>query len=106
MKDMKKILITIAATAALTSLCWYIPTRLYRGAQELWLISSVKVPVSKALAEIDTDLQRGDTATATTKLQILQTEWERFDIEGKILGPGVGDIMVKFSHIPAPKENQ
>ena len=103
---MKKILIAIAITAAVTSLCWHITEGMRIGIERLWLMSAVKAPGLMALEEIDTDLQRGNVAVATAKLQILIAEWRRFREENTLSGAGIGNIMVEFSHIPAPEEEK
>ena len=97
---MKRIIIAIAVAVAITSLCWSIATGMRRGVEKLWLISAVKAPGRMALDEISTDLQRGDVATATTKLQILRSEWDRFEKEDGLSGAGIGNIMVEFSRAP------
>ena len=101
---MKRIIIAIAVAAAITSLCWSIATGLRRGVEKLWLISAIKAPGRMALGEIATDLQRGDVATATVKLQILRSEWDRFEKEDGFSGAGIGNIMVEFSPPPAQVE--
>ena len=97
---MKKIIAIIALTAVITSLCWYIATSMRRSIEELWLISAVKAPGRMALQEMATDLQRGDVAAATAKLQILRSEWDRFEKDDGLSGVGIGNIMVDFSRVP------
>ncbi len=70
------------------------------------MISAVKAPGRMALDEIVTELQRGDVASATTKLQILKSEWDRFEKEDGLSGVGIGNIMVEFSRTPAPEKEQ
>ena len=77
-----------------------------RSVEKLWLISAVKAPGRMALDEIVTELQRGDVASATTKLQILKSEWDRFEKEDELSGVGIGNIMVEFSRTPVPEKEQ
>ena len=102
-KEMKKkILITIAITAAVTSLCWHISNGLRDAYNRVWLISAVKAPGRMALDEIASDLTHSNITAATAKLQILRTEWRRFEAEDGI-DAGIGNIMVDFSRLP-PQE--
>jgi hypothetical protein len=103
---MKKTIAIIAITAAITSICWSIATGMRFGVEKLWLISAVKAPGRMALDEIVTDLQRGDVAAATTKLQILRSEWDRFEKEDGPSGAGIGNIMLQFSRATAPETEQ
>ena len=105
-REMKRIIIAIAVAVAITSLCWSIATGMRRSVEKLWLISAVKAPGRMALDEIVTELQRGDVASATTKLQILKSEWDRFEKEDGLSGVGIGNIMVEFSRTPAPEKEQ
>lgn len=102
---MKKMLITIAITSAITSQCWYIAMGMRVAYDQTWLISAVKAPGRVALEEIETDLRHGNIADASKKLQILKAEWKRFE-ESDGIGSGIGNIMVEFTNAPVPEEEQ
>ena len=101
---MKRTIAIIAITTAITSLCWSIVTGARRGVEELWLISAVKAPGRMALDKIAADLQHGNIDAASTKLQILRSEWERFEKEVGPSGAGIGNVMVEFSRPRAQAE--
>jgi hypothetical protein len=96
MKTVVAVIITALAT-------WFI-TQLGHGVQEVagrkWMISSVKVPGSMAIREIQEDIQAGRYDLAKAKLDAFQKTWQRFSSgPDSRTGAGIGDIMTTFSTI-------
>ncbi len=105
---MNRTFITIVLTALVTSACWYVATELRHSIQRVWLISSVKAPGSRALAEIEADLLAGRSDAAKAKLAALRKQWDVFDSEPEFTGPAIGNIATDFQQIgsapDAPKQ--
>jgi hypothetical protein len=97
---MKKTILTIVATAVLTWFVCGVIEGLHRGVAGLWLISAIKVPGNKAIADIQTDMNEGRYELARAKLQVFRETWQRFDRgPDSCDGKGIGDVMVAFSKI-------
>jgi hypothetical protein len=96
---MKRTLLTILITAAVTSGCWYVVTEIRRGVEWLWLESSVVAPGRMALDALQADLNAGHTAAAGAKLGVLRQQWDALEDERGFNGQGVGNIMGAFSKL-------
>ena len=97
---MKKILVAILITVIATSICWHMLTATRRAVDKMWLMSAVKAPGGMALEEINTDLAQGRHEAAKAKLELLRSQWSRFESEKDFRGEGIGNIMVEFSRLP------
>jgi len=97
---MKKTLVTILMTAIVTSICWHVVTTVRRTVDAVWLESAVKAPGRMAFDEILDDLAAGRHEAARRKLDVLRTQWRRFEAEDDFRGEGIGRILVKFSRLP------
>lgn len=98
--NMKKMILTIFVTGLLTWTALSVAHSVREGVERLWLVSAIKVPGKKAIAEIQTDMNAGRYDLAKAKLQALMDTWERFDNgPDSFSGRGIGDIMTTFSRI-------
>ena len=96
---MKRTLLTILITAAVTSGCWYVVSEIRRGVEWLWLESSVAAPGRMALDVLQADLNAGHNAAAVAKLEALRRQWAAFEDERGFNGHGIGNIMVAFAKL-------
>ena len=96
---MKKTIITISIAVILTIISCEILYAIKKGRDKLWLISSVKEPMKRALLDIDNDINENRIISAKKKIKILKEEWNRFNKEPGFTSKGLGDIMVKINKI-------
>lgn len=104
---MKKTTLTILVTAVVTWFVFSLVHAVRTGAERLWLISAIKAPGKMAIAEIQMDMREKRYGLANAKLQVLRDTWQEFE-QGpdSFHGPGIGDIMVRFSRIENSETNQ
>ena len=97
---MKKTLVTIIVTAIVTSIFWHVVTSVRRAVDAMWLESAVKAPGRMAFDEILDDLAAGRHEAARAKLDVLRTQWRRFESEDDFRGEGIGNILLEFPGLP------
>jgi hypothetical protein len=97
---MKKTFLVTIVTALLTWITFSVFQSLHKGVERLWLVSAIKVPGNKAIADIQSNMNEGRYKLAAAKLQALKDTWQRFDTgPDSFSGRGIGDIMVTFSKL-------
>jgi hypothetical protein len=95
---MKRTLITILSTAAVTSVFWYGWFSVSRAFERTMLLSAVQVPGRMALDDIQADLTRQRYDVAEAKVLALKQHWSIFQAQG-LRGEALGRVMVTFSKI-------
>ncbi|HWD19571.1 MAG TPA: hypothetical protein VHB20_09840 [Verrucomicrobiae bacterium] len=97
---MKRTLLVMVATALCTGIVCSVIQGMRTGVERLWLVSAVKVPGNKAIADIQANMKEGQYGLAAAKLQAFKAAWERFDSgPDSFSGRGIGDIMATFSEL-------
>lgn len=96
---MRRTIMAIVITAALTSLVWYVGPGLRGARDKLWLMSAFTAPGRMALDDIAAEIERGDHAAAKVKLQILRNLWKQFDSDNSFSSAALGNVMVEFSRL-------
>ena len=101
---MRRRLLTITITAAVTSIFWYgwhVLNAVGNRIEHVWLVSSVKAPGRMALDTIQADLEAGRYEVVKSEVEVLRKQWAVFSADEDDRGPGIGDIMIDFSKLGA-----